>query len=242
MTRQLSENTMRIVRLANGNRSSAEIAKIVGLSRRYVGKVLLYLDLPRLKEGARAGENNHQFVSGRRIDLDGYVLITVPNDHPYARQRTNRQTKLMFEHRYVMEQKLGRYLLPTEVVDHVDGLTLHNDPKNLRLFESNSEHLAETISGRSKEMSPLGRQKLQAPRRQIDSYPIVDSYGQRRKAGDVRLRQILLAAYKLGADSPYLLGTSHHTKKAGIDLSDRSKIEHALLDLSSKWALGQTLL
>jgi hypothetical protein len=38
------------------------------------------------------------------------------------------------------------------------------------------------------------------------------------------------------------LGTSHHTKKAGIDLSDRSKIEHALDDLSCRWALGQTLL
>jgi hypothetical protein len=91
-------------------------------------------------------------------------------------------------------------------------------------------------------MSPLGHDKLQKPRGQIGEYATVDSYGQRRKSGDVRLRQILLAALKLGADSRYLLGTSHNTKKAGIDLSDRSKIELALADLSSKWALGQTLL
>ena len=231
-----------VIELSDGTRSSTEIANLVGLSRRYVSRIQKNLNLTRLAEGARSGSKNHQFVSGRRIDPDGYVLITAPQNHPYARQRTSRQTKLMYEHRHVMEQKLGRYLLPSEVVDHIDGLTLHNSPENLRLFSSNADHLAETISGRSKEMSPLGHQKLQAPRHQIGNYPIVDSYGQRRKAGDVRLRQILLAALKLGADSPYLLGTSHHTKKAGIDLSDRSKIELALDDLSSKWASGQTLL
>lgn len=238
----MNQNTQRICELSDGKRSSVEIAQLVGLSPRYVRRVMQRLDLPRLSEGARVGQANHQFVSGRRIDPDGYVLVTAPSDHPYARQRTGRKTKLMYEHRLVMEQKLGRYLDPAEVVDHIDGLTLHNDPENLRLFESNAQHLAATISGRSKEMSPQGHQKLQKPRRQIGSYPVVDSYGQRRKAGDVRLRQILLAALKLGADSPYLLGTSHHTKKAGIDLSDRSMIERALGDLSSKWALGQTLL
>ena len=231
-----------VIQLSDGLRSRTEIAAIVGATTKWVGKTQIRLGLPRLSGGARAGARNHQFVSGRRVDPDGYVLVTVPSDHPYARQRTNRGTKLMYEHRFVMEQKLGRYLLPSEVVDHIDGLTLHNSPENLRLFESNAEHLAETISGKEKLMSPSGHEKLRKPRRQIGDYPLVDSYGQRRKSGDVRMRQILLAALKLGADSPYLLGTNHHTKKAGIDLSDRSKIERALADLSSRWALGQTLL
>lgn len=231
-----------IVKLSDGRLSCAQIAQMVDLRPGHVGKIQRKLNLPRLPEGARPGEKNHQFASGRRIDLDGYVLVTAPSDHPYARQRTNRQTKLMFEHRLVLEQHLGRYLLPSEVVDHVDGLTLHNAPANLRLFESNAEHLAETISDRRKLMSPEGRQKLRKPRRQRSDHPVVDSYGQRRKSGDVRLRQILLAALQLGADSPFLLGTSHHTKKAGIDLSDRSMTERALADLLSRWAEGRTLL
>lgn len=232
----------RVVELSDGRLSCSLIAEMVGLRREHVGKIQRKLGLPRLPEGARPGAGNHQFVSGRRIDLDGYVLVTVENDHPYARQRTGRETKLMSEHRRVMEQTLGRYLLPSEVVDHIDGLTLHNAPENLRLFQSNSHHLAQTIVNQPKRISPAGRQKLQAPRVQIGTIPTVDSYGQRRKCGDVRLRQILLAALKLGADSPFLLGTNHHTKKAGIDLHDRPTIERALADLSARWEEGRTLL
>jgi hypothetical protein len=242
MTREWNQNTKKIVGLSDGTRSSAEIADVVGVSRRYVSKLQSRLSLPKLPEGARLGKHNHQFSSGRRVDLDGYVLVSAPMDHPYARNRANRSTKLIYEHRLVMEQNLGRYLLPGEVVDHIDGLTLHNAPENLRLFDSNGRHLAETIRGKQKLISPEGREKLRKPRRQIGNHSKVDSYCQRRKAGDVRLRQILLAALQLGADSPYLLGTNHHTKKAGIDLSDRSMTELALADLFAKWELGQTLL
>ena len=232
----MNEKIARIVELADGTRSSAQISSEVSLSRRYISRILQKLDLPRLREGARSGKNNHRFVSGRRIDPDGYVLITAPQDHPYARKRTNRETKLIFEHRLVMEKVLGRYLLPTEIVDHIDGLTLHNSPENLRLFQSNGEHLAETITGRKKVMSAKGRQNLRTAHHLRANLEPVDTHKMRRKSGDARLRQIYLLALKLGTDSPYLLGTSHHTKKAGIDLSCCSKIQLALDDLYLKWA------
>ena len=230
----MNENTRKIVALADGQRSSAEIAKLVGLSPRYVRKVLLRKNLPRLTEGSRSGAANHQFVSGRRIDLDGYALVTAPKDHPYGRTRPNRDAKVILEHRLVMEEKLGRYLRPEEVVDHVDGLTLHNAPENLRLFASNGEHLAATATG-PRFWSDEGLQNIGARTDRGRVIERVDSYHRRRAPGVVRLRQILLLALQLGTDSPYLLGTHHHTTKAGIDMSSRSTILRALDDLYAKW-------
>lgn len=47
------------------------------------------------------------------------------------------------EHRYVMEQMLGRKLKTSEIVDHIDGDTSNNDPSNLQIWGSHSEHLTD---------------------------------------------------------------------------------------------------
>lgn len=44
-------------------------------------------------------------------------------------------------HRLVMEEKLGRYLEPWEIVDHINMDRQDNRPENLRLFSSNSTHI-----------------------------------------------------------------------------------------------------
>ena len=240
MPREWNENTRQIVALADGRRTSVQIAEMVGLSPRYVRKVMLRLDLPRRGEGAQPGQANHQFVSGRRIDLDGYVLVTAPQDHPHARQRTNRDGKLIYEHRLAVEQTLGRYLLAEEVVDHIDGLTLHNAPENLRLFRSNQEHLRATLAGQAPNVSARGRQNTGIRTDLGAEISRVDMYAVRRARGDVRLRQILLAALSLGIDSPFLLGTHHHTTKAGTDVPSRSTIQLALDGLYARWEVVQT--
>lgn len=44
-------------------------------------------------------------------------------------------------HRIVAAQKLGRDLLPGEVVHHIDGNKRNNDPENLDIYPSNAEHM-----------------------------------------------------------------------------------------------------
>lgn len=88
------------------------------------------------------GDVNPAWKGGRYLDDDGYVMIYAP-DHPYA-DKAGR----VREHRLVMERELGRYLLPTEVVDHNDGQRANNDPSNLTLYASNAEHLTATLKGR----------------------------------------------------------------------------------------------
>ena len=220
----MNQRQSAIEKLCDGERTSKEIALMLGA-----------FDLPRHKQGARIGELNPAYICGRRIDRDGYVLVTAPLNHPHARVRKNRNLGIILEHRLVMEKKLGRYLHPIEVVDHIDGLHLHNDPLNLRVFENNAAHLKATIKGKIPMWSSEGFAKLGTPHHLRKGLSPVDIYGQRKKSGEIRLQQILLALLKFGKDSPHLLGTSHHLGKAEIDLSSHSTIQLALNELVSQW-------
>ena len=61
------------------------------------------------------------------------MLIYKP-DHP-----NTTKSGYILEHRYVMAEKLGRPLLPTEDVHHIDGDKTNNDPSNLEVL-GRSEH------------------------------------------------------------------------------------------------------
>ena len=46
----------------------------------------------------------------------------------------------MYAHRHAMQKKLGRPLLPTEVVHHIDFDRENNDLSNLKLYASQALH------------------------------------------------------------------------------------------------------
>lgn len=84
---------------------------------------------------SQKGENNPAY-NGGKYKSNGYYVLFMPN-HP------NKQAKnIIFEHRFIMECKIGRYLSEEEVVHHIDFDKLNNEPNNLMLFDSQKDHLA----------------------------------------------------------------------------------------------------
>ena len=217
----------KILAIADGKKTSSEIALILGCSEKYVQNTTRISNAPRLPRGAMTGEKNHGWIGGRTIDLDGYACVLAPEDHPFARKDGS-----ILEHRLEMEKVIGRYLKESEVVDHIDGLHLHNAPSNLRLFATNADHLRATISGNRPNWSDEGWEKMNTARSLRANHQRVDKYRQSKKRGDVRLLQILRALSQFGIDSPFLLGTLPHLRKAQIDPLDHSTIERELARLS----------
>lgn len=69
-------------------------------------------------------------VAPRRRHSKGYILVYAPS-HPWAQA-----SGYIAEHRLVMEQKLGRHLLPLETVHHKNGVKDDNRPENLEVWYS----------------------------------------------------------------------------------------------------------
>lgn len=70
----------------------------------------------------------------KRGSADGHVMVK-QKDHPYCNQMGD-----VAEHRLVIEKEIGRYLLPTEYVHHINLIKSDNRIENLVLFKSHSEH------------------------------------------------------------------------------------------------------
>lgn len=74
------------------------------------------------------GEKCRFWKGGRVLHSNGYIKIQKPG-HPYATY-----DGYVYEHRWLMEQKIGRYLRPDEDVHHKNHVKTDNRIENLELL------------------------------------------------------------------------------------------------------------
>lgn len=123
------------------NRTDANPAlrrDISGSKNPMFGKGMVGADNPMF---GRTGANSPRWKGGRRVRRDGYTRVVVPSDHPYPSEIACTGTRYILEHRFVMEQHVGRYLMPGEVVHHRDGNPRNNAIENLELFANQTDHM-----------------------------------------------------------------------------------------------------
>jgi len=106
---------------------------VAGGAMPYLVADLRKATMPEKEAEANAGSKNAKWKGGKRKRGHGYIGRYRPN-HPHAYQCS------VLEHRLVMEDHLGRVLLPSEIVHHINGLKDDNRIENLMLFSSNSAH------------------------------------------------------------------------------------------------------
>jgi len=84
---------------------------------------------------SRKGSKAPNWKGGKLAEKRGYIFIWKPY-HPLANK-----DGYIFEHRLVMEKKLGRFLTKKEVVHHINGIKNDNRPENLQIFINSGYHL-----------------------------------------------------------------------------------------------------
>lgn len=85
------------------------------------------------------GGDKH-IVTGRKRTRHGYIACCVKT-HPYAGR-----DGYVFEHRLVLEQKHGEYILPGFDVHHINGTKDDNRPENLQILK-HADHTRKTHIG-----------------------------------------------------------------------------------------------
>lgn len=115
--------------------SAAKIAKQFQCGYSTVIRRLYDYGIPVRKPGPHTGQRNPSWKGGRILDKYGYILLRMPN-HPDAGS-----LGYVREHRFVMEQVLGRRLNPKELIHHKNGNRQDNRASNLEIVDPSNHRI-----------------------------------------------------------------------------------------------------
>lgn len=104
----------------------------------------VFTHLPITK--SHPGSQNNNWKGGEISDGHGRVLIYAPG-HPYASYCGTH----IYRYRLVVERHLGRYLLPSEIVHHINGIKDDDRLENLQVM-TQSQHASLHFKGKNKKL------------------------------------------------------------------------------------------
>lgn len=74
------------------------------------------------------GKKHPNWKGGRKTNSKGYIQILMPDHH------LSDPKGYVYEHRLIIEKKLGRYLMNNEIVHHIDHDRQNNREDNLQVM------------------------------------------------------------------------------------------------------------